>query len=199
MATGVEELVELGRRVRRLREAQGLSQEDVSRPAFSAAYLSHIENGKRRASHETLSHIAGRLGVTVGQLLTGRDPDDDLRLEIDIQRAISSIHLGEAATARARLERARREAVDASNERALLRADEGLGLALYRLGEHDRAYGSGGADLLSGWASTLSVQTRRPSPSPAPTRDSPGRTATFRAGGPHRAGSDLRRHDPALC
>lgn len=142
MATeGTVNVTQLGRRIRRLRLEKGLSQEDVAEPAFTAAYMSHVENGKRRPSHAALTHIAERLDVTAEQLLSGRDPHEDLRLEIEIQSALADIHRGDAAGARERLGHARQRAVKLKNQRALLRADEGLGLALYKLGDLDSALG----------------------------------------------------------
>lgn len=135
------DLRQLGERIRRLRLERGLSQEEVARPAFTAPYISHLEHGKRRPSHEALTHIAERLGMTYEQLVTGRDPHADLRLEIEIQSAIAQIHAGDPRSALGRLEKARAEADKTRNPRALLRADEGLGAALYRLGETDRALG----------------------------------------------------------
>lgn len=139
MSTETIALHAVGERIRRLRVENGLSQEDVAAPAFTAAYLSHVEHGKRRPSQRALSHIADRLGVTVEQLLSGRDPNEDLRIEIEIQSAIADMHQGHPQRARRRLEAARVEAERAGHERALLRADEGLGLALYRLGQVDAA------------------------------------------------------------
>lgn len=132
-------LRQLGKRIRRLRLEQGLSQEDVAQPAFTAAYMSHVEHGKRRPSYAALSHIADKLGVTVEQLLSGRDPHEDLRLEIEIQGAVADIHRGDATGAKGRLQSAREEAEKVGHLRAILRADEGLGLALYKLGQVDRA------------------------------------------------------------
>lgn len=131
----------LGKRIRRLRLEKGLSQEEVAQPAFTAAYMSHVEHGKRRPSQGALTHIAEQLGVTLEQLLSGRDPNEDLRLEIEIQAAIADLHGGDAAGAQGRLEEALAEAEKAKHERAALRAQEGLGQALYRLREYDRALG----------------------------------------------------------
>ena len=134
-------LTALGKRIRKLRIERGLSQEEVATPAFTAAYMSHVEHGKRRPSHEALSHIAERLGVSPEQLLSGRDPHEDLRLEIEIQGALADIHRGDAAQARDRLKEARDRASKAKNRRAMIRAEEGLGLASYKMGDIDTALG----------------------------------------------------------
>lgn len=132
-------LRQLGKRIKRLRLEKNLSQEEVAQPAFTAAYMSHVEHGKRRPSHAALSHIAGRLEVTVEQLLSGRDPHEDLRLEIEIQSAVADIHRGDASGAKRRLDDAKARAERANHHRGVLRAEEGLGLALYKLGDVDSA------------------------------------------------------------
>ena len=130
----------LGKRIRSLRRERGLSQDDLAAPKYSAAYISHLENGKRHPSHEALDHVASKLGMSVEQLLTGRHPDDDLRLEVDIQRSIAGIHAGEGETARKRLVAARNDAKKVGYRRAEIRAEEGIALALYRAGEWQRAF-----------------------------------------------------------
>jgi tetratricopeptide (TPR) repeat protein len=129
----------LGKRIRTLRQQRGMSQEDLAEPEYTAAYVSHVEHGKRRASHEALSHFAGRLGITVEQLASGRDPNEDLRLEIEIQRAIAQIHAGNAEEAYDHLRTARDGARRTGHSRAVLRAEEGVALALYRMGDHKQA------------------------------------------------------------
>lgn len=141
MSNQTVNLRQLGKRIKRLRLDRGLSQEDVAQPAFTAAYLSHVEHGKRRPSHAALSHIAERLGVSLELLLSGRDPNEDLRLEIEIQSAIAALHAGDVSGARGRLETARTEAEKAGHPRAVLRASEGLAQALYRTGDYDEALG----------------------------------------------------------
>jgi tetratricopeptide (TPR) repeat protein len=138
---GTVNLTALGKRIRKLRVERGMSQEEVATPAFTAAYMSHVEHGKRRPSHEALSHIAERLEVTVEQLLSGRDPHEDLRLEIEIQAAFADIHRGDAAGARERLKGAGERASQVNHQRALIRAEEGLALASYKLGDVDTALG----------------------------------------------------------
>lgn len=130
---------QLGRRIRNLRQDRGLSQDDLARPDYTAAYISHIEHGKRRASQEVLAHVATRLGLTVDQLVTGRDPDEDLRLEIETQEAVAQIHGGESARALKILERVRKRALETKNVRVAELAGAAIGLALYRLGKIEQS------------------------------------------------------------
>lgn len=130
---------QLGHRVRSLRRDRGLSQEQLAQPDYSAAYISHVEHGKRRPSKEALGHIAQRLGVTLEQLVSGRDPDENLRLEVEIQQAIADIHRGDVAAAKDALESAQDRAQEVGHAPAVRQAELGMALALYRLGELDEA------------------------------------------------------------
>lgn len=131
--------LQLGRRIKALRTDRGLSQDQLAEPKYTAAYISHVEHGKRHPSQEALSHIAQCLGVTVDQLVTGRDPHDNLRRDISIQSAIADIHSGRVEEAKAVLETARDEAAEVKHESAHRQAELGLALAHYRLGDFDEA------------------------------------------------------------
>jgi transcriptional regulator with XRE-family HTH domain len=58
--------------MKRLRVARGLSQRDLSAPGVTYAYISRIEAGARTPSVKALRQVAGKLGVTVEHLETGR-------------------------------------------------------------------------------------------------------------------------------
>jgi tetratricopeptide (TPR) repeat protein len=128
----------VGARVRRFRRAKGMSQEEVAAPRYSAAYISHIESGGRRPTDEVLDHIAGRLGVSVDELLTGRSPDFDVRLQLEIDKAVAAIHSEQLESAKATLEDLRDQAKNASPT-VLGRAEEALGVALYHDGDFEAA------------------------------------------------------------
>ena len=132
----------LGSRIRAARLKLNLSQEEVAAPDYTAAYISHVEHGKRRPSQEALGHIANRLGMTVEQLLSGRDPDEDLRLEVASQGAIAEIHMGKAADALTKLEDVKRRASKVDNAQVLEIAECGIGLALFKLGRTDESKGA---------------------------------------------------------
>ena len=129
----------MGPRIRRLRVERGLSQTDLVGPYYTAAYLSHLENEKRTPSNDVLAHIAGRLGVTVDYLLTGRDPNLDLHLQLEVDKAIAEMHSGELDTAADSLERVRNKARREGFPRTEAAALEGLGLILQRRGRYDEA------------------------------------------------------------
>lgn len=60
----------LGAKVKRLREAKGLSQEELAFQAdMHRTYVSGIERGKRNPTVTVLERLAKPLGVTAGELL----------------------------------------------------------------------------------------------------------------------------------
>lgn len=62
--------VSLGQRVRALRRAAKLTQEELAKQAgISASFLGHIERGSRVLSVETLLALCGALSVTPNELL----------------------------------------------------------------------------------------------------------------------------------
>lgn len=124
----------LGARVRRLRKDKGLSQEALADPHYTAAYISHVENDKRTPSQKVLEHIAERLGVSVEELVTGRDPRAELRLQIDVDRAIAQIHVGELDKAREALTAVSKQAATDGFSRARAAAEEGLAQIAQREG-----------------------------------------------------------------
>ena len=66
----------LGRVLRRLRQDQGRTLDDVSSAArVSMPYLSEIERGRKEASSEVLSALCGALDIAPSRLLilTGRE------------------------------------------------------------------------------------------------------------------------------
>ena len=63
-------LQRLGRNVRRLRSAQGLSQEEFADEAgIHRTYVSDIERGARNPTIKIVDRLANALGVAPGRLL----------------------------------------------------------------------------------------------------------------------------------
>ena len=63
-------LVALGEAIRRLRLAQGISQEELAhRCAIDRAYMSSIERGKQNPGIVSVLSIAAALGVTGAELM----------------------------------------------------------------------------------------------------------------------------------
>ncbi|NUQ78281.1 MAG: helix-turn-helix transcriptional regulator [Polyangiaceae bacterium] len=69
-APSINQLLKVGREIRRRREALGLTLDQLSdRSGITPNYIGTIENGKRDASMSTLNGIAVGLGVPLGELL----------------------------------------------------------------------------------------------------------------------------------
>lgn len=73
-------LSQVGRRLRALRRARGLTLEELAAAAaMSPSTLSRLESGKRRASLELLLPLTRRLGVKIDDLLPDETPDPRIR------------------------------------------------------------------------------------------------------------------------
>jgi transcriptional regulator with XRE-family HTH domain len=70
LLTRVDIRARLGVNVRRLREAQGWSQEEYAdRAGIHRTYVSDIERGRRNPTVTVVEKLAGPLPVTPGELL----------------------------------------------------------------------------------------------------------------------------------
>jgi len=59
----------IGRRIKELREAQGMSQKDLSYAAdLDRSYIASVENGQRNISIVNIEKIAIALGVSLKEL-----------------------------------------------------------------------------------------------------------------------------------
>lgn len=71
--------IEVGQRLRALREHRGYSRETLSERAnISSKFLYEIEAGKKGMSAYTLYQIANALQVSCDFILTGKTPNGDL-------------------------------------------------------------------------------------------------------------------------
>ena len=69
----------LAERLKRARQKAGLSLREVSRQLnVSASFVSQIENGKSTPSVATLYSMAQLLGVTIDELFSGEQADDEV-------------------------------------------------------------------------------------------------------------------------
>ncbi len=76
MMSSMEELAQLGLRLRSARTAHGWTLDRLARSAgISPSTLSRLESGKRQASLELLLPITRSLGITVDELLVSSSPD----------------------------------------------------------------------------------------------------------------------------
>ncbi|MHA7208333.1 helix-turn-helix domain-containing protein [Arthrobacter sp. MDT1-65] len=82
------DLISLGRRVRHLRKAKGMTLDDLGAVVGTAAsQLSLLENGRREPKLGMLQGLAGALGVTIDELLGAGPPSRRAALEIELERA----------------------------------------------------------------------------------------------------------------
>jgi tetratricopeptide (TPR) repeat protein len=142
----------LGRRMRRLRLARGMTQKELADPNYSYAYVSTIEAGKRNPSREAVEHFAGRLGVSPEELLTGRPADLEARLELRLQEAIVAMSGGAMDESSQAFVSIAKEAKRSGLPRIQSKAEGALGLWCERHSEYEEGlvHHQMAEDLLSG-------------------------------------------------
>lgn len=77
----------LAANLRRLRTSRGLTQQELAAPAYSPAYISTIEAGKRAPSARAIRHLASKLGVDPEELVTGKPQGLEAQLELQLHEA----------------------------------------------------------------------------------------------------------------
>src|SRR5213076_1976274 len=82
----------LGERVRRLRNARGLTQTELAEARVSKEYISQIETGKTRPTSQTLEWLADRLGVDTHFLADGVSDRDHREHEALVSEAEDAVH-----------------------------------------------------------------------------------------------------------
>ena len=127
MAEGVRETI--GERVRRLRIAQGKSQEDIAGPGVSSAYISRIEVGARVPSSKAVRVLAERLGVRACYLETGTDLNEVETLELRLLAALLRLRLNREDAVWCDVIEALKEAETMAEADLVVEAEIGLGLA----------------------------------------------------------------------
>jgi len=130
----------IGQRLRRLRLEKGLSQRELAGPGVSYAYVSRIEGGQRRPSLRAIRVLARKLGVSAQYLETGSMTTSEEDREIRLSDAELRLRLDESvAGAEAAFHEVLREASEAGDLDAAIRAELGLGLAAARGGRNEEA------------------------------------------------------------
>ncbi len=125
----------IGRRIRELRLARGMTQRELGSPRYTHAYVSTIESGRRNPSPKALAFFAEKLGVTAEQLATGRPPDLVARLETELLQARLAVSDGRLEQAERLFARIAWEARRFDLLRLQARAEEGRALARERAGD----------------------------------------------------------------
>jgi tetratricopeptide (TPR) repeat protein len=133
----------VGQRVRAIREARQLTQAQLAGDEFSPGFISLVETGRTRMSLRAAELVAGRLGVTVADLLAPSTRADSPQLELRIIEAEGALRTNDPARAvalcdellpratslfRARLQRLRGRALTQLGRprEAVLQLDEAL-------------------------------------------------------------------------
>jgi len=129
----------VGTRMRRLRVAKGMTQRELAEPKYTHAYVSTIEAGRRKPSREALEHFAGRLGVDVDELLTGKPADLEARLTARLMEARIDLSAGRLDRADEGLRSIAREAKRFRIPTLEANAEEAQGLLLERRGKPEEA------------------------------------------------------------
>jgi len=163
----------VGKRIRRLRLAKGLSQRALSGPGVSYAYVSRIEADQRTPSLKALRYLAGRLGVDPEYLEDGRAIPAAKERELRLADAEIGLRMGgDLEQAEETLRQMLREGIPDGLE---VRIRATLGTLLARKGENEealqqleRVVGSGGvrpetrADVYETLATVYAATKRSP-------------------------------------
>lgn len=89
----------MGRRVRALRTARGLTQADLAGSDFTKGFISLVESGRTRMSLRAAGILASRLGVGVGDLVAGGPPGGGSAAELSLLQAETHLGAGRFAEA----------------------------------------------------------------------------------------------------
>lgn len=96
----------LGRRIRIARIAARLTQAQVAGDDISTTYVSRIEDGQRRPDIDLLTLLAGRMDITVEELLLGMTAEEFGEVHHVIEEAARDLAAGDGAEALAKAETA---------------------------------------------------------------------------------------------
>lgn len=126
----------VGRRVRELRLARGLSQAQIAGEGVSASYASLIESGRRQPSPAALETLARRLGTTVDYLRHGELAAAYREGELELRYAELALASDAAGDAEVRFRRLLGGSADTATQHA---ARWGLARALEAQGRLEQA------------------------------------------------------------
>jgi tetratricopeptide (TPR) repeat protein len=129
----------IGARLKRLRLAKGLTQKELASPTYTHSYVSTIEAGRRQPSRTALEHFAGKLGVGVGELVTGQSPDLVARLQLRFQEARIALSEGRQDEADNTFIAVAKQSKQLHLTRLEASAEEARGLLLERRGDPEVA------------------------------------------------------------
>lgn len=83
----------LGKKIRLLRHQRGWSQEDVAKQLdISIPAFSKIETGITDVNLSRLDQISKLFGMTIVQLLTTNDPEEEKKYNTELSETIKKLH-----------------------------------------------------------------------------------------------------------
>lgn len=130
---------ELGRRIRNVRVAAGMTQSDVAGDEVTTAYISRIEDGQRRPSAALFEQMAARLKTTPEELLLGVSIDEQMELRVKLDHAELALASGDAQAALKAAKALQTELADKSLGDLKRGASQVLAFALEATGDLQRA------------------------------------------------------------
>lgn len=122
----------VGERLKALRRERGLTQLELARPAYTHAYVSTIEAGKRTPSDAAIHHFAAKLGVHPDELRTGQPHSLLPQLDTQLHEARMWASSGREDEAEEQFRDVARRAHRFAMTRLEATAYEGLGLVAER-------------------------------------------------------------------
>ena len=128
-----------GAQLKRLRLAKGLTQKELASPTYTHSYVSTIEAGRRQPSQTALEHFAGKLGVGVQELTTGRSPGLAAQIELRLHEARIALSDGRHEEADAVFVSVAKQSRQLKLPRLEAKAEEARGLVLERRGKPEDA------------------------------------------------------------
>lgn len=131
----------LGGRLRQLRRARGLTQQEVAEPTYTPAYISTIEAGRRVPSRAALAHFADKLGVTLDELESGVPSSFDAERTMVLQQGWQALYLGDYEDAQRSFASVEQDAGEFGRPELRARAFVGMGLCAERQGQTEDALG----------------------------------------------------------
>jgi len=141
----------IGRRLRELRRAAGLTQDELAAGRFTKQYVSQIERGVILPSEEALAWIAEKLAVEPGQLRTGvssAEVEGFERTVADGERLLDEHHYAEALEIFVSLRQALPPAAPRVLHRAAARGEVWSLIRLGRVTEAAEVLGEAPSDTL---------------------------------------------------
>lgn len=94
----------IGNTLRRLRTEREMTQTQLAAPRYTHAFVSSIESDRRKPSDEAVRYFAAKLKVSEEELRTGRSPELELRIQLELVELRVAVSESDGRLAGPRLE-----------------------------------------------------------------------------------------------